>query len=184
MEPILDLTYGKGKFWNRLRELDVTRNDLHPLKGDVSEDFTATCWPDRSWPTVVFDPPYSLRGAKSDEDFEDAYGLDRYRSHAEMRESIEAGTREACRISSRWVLVKTQDQVSSYYLQSLTTWVINAALDSNARLVDSMHLLGGREQPKDRSQVRVRRGYSTMLVFKVKRPVKVKPEQLQLETSS
>lgn len=164
-DPVLDLTYGQGLFWTDLEHLDVVANDLDPTKGDEHRDFTATGWPARSFGTVVFDPPYRLGGTPSTPDFDDRYGLETYRSHAEMREMIEAGTTEAVRLAGDFVIVKCQDHVSSGRLQPLTTWVTNAATEAGAVLVDSLHVIGGRAQPSGRRQVRARHGYSTALIF-------------------
>lgn len=165
---ILDLTYGKGSFWSKLPDLHVAKNDLHPDKGDFHHDFTN--FPDDLgfWTSVVFDPPYRLGGTPSTPDFDDAYGLEEYRSPADVRSLIEGGTREACRLSVCHVLVKTQDHVSSGRLQPLTSWVIEAAQSTGAVLVDSLHVVAGRKQPPGRTQRRARHGYSTMLIFEVK----------------
>jgi len=167
-EPVLDLTYGKGRFWTLLPDLDVVGNDLDPTKGTVHHDFTATPWPTGSWSTVVLDPPYRLGGTPTTPDFDDAYGLTA-RSATEVRDLIVAGTCEACRLAHHTVIVKIQDHTSSGVLQPLSTWVINAATLAGARLVDSLHVVGGRAQPSGRRQQRARHGYSTALVFTPRR---------------
>lgn len=167
VNPVLDLTYGLGSFWSdpALDLVDVVANDLDENKGEISRDFRATGLDAGFFGTVVFDPPYAIRGASSKPEFEDRYGLDRYRTKAEIEALIREGTAEAVRLARRFVLVKVQDHVSSGRLQPLTYWATDAALDAGARLVDSMHVLGGRAQPSGRRQIRARHGYSTLLVF-------------------
>jgi hypothetical protein len=168
--PILDLTYGKGNFWTLLPDAKIYSNDLDEnLETDYAEDFTSTPWAGNSWGTVVFDPPYRLGGTPTTPEFDLAYGINEYRTKADVKALIEQGTREACRIAGKYALVKVQDHVSSGVLQPQTTWVINAA-PPDAVLVDSLHVIGGRPQPEGRSQKRARHGYSTLLVFTKKRP--------------
>lgn len=167
---ILDLTYGKGNFWSLLPDTRVHSNDLADwIDTDYSEDFTSTSFAGNSFDTVVFDPPYRLGGTPTTPDFDDAYGINEYRTKADVKALIEQGTREACRIAGKFALVKVQDHVSSGVLQPQTTWVINAA-PPDAVLVDTLHVIGGRAQPAGTSQKRARHGYSTLLVFTKKRP--------------
>ncbi len=172
LDPILDLTYGKGNFWSLLPDTRVYSNDLDPnIETDFTVDFTSTLWAGNSWGSVVFDPPYRLGGTPSTPDFDNAYGINEYRTKADVKALIEQGTREACRIASSHVLVKVQDHVSSGVLQPQTTWVINAATP-DVVLVDTLHVIGGRPQPEGRTQKRARHGYSTLLVFTKKRPAR------------
>lgn len=167
-EPVLDMTYGEGKFWKGLGPLQVIGNDLNPSKGDVHFDFRRMPDGDRSYPTVVFDPPYRLGGTPSTPDFDSRYGLDEYRGMDEMEALIRAGTAEAVRIADHFAIIKVQDHVSSTDLRPLTTWVIEEAHRSaRVRLADSLHVVGGRAQPKGRAQKRARHGYSTALVFRI-----------------
>ena len=165
-EPVLDLTWGLGSFWTKLPGLAVVGNDADPRKGEIHHDFTAMPAPDNCAATTVFDPPYRLGGTPSTDRFDDAYGLDRYRTRAEMRAMIMTGTTEALRLASDFTLVKVQDHVSSGVLQPLTSWVITAAEATGATLLDSLHVIGGRAQPNGTSQRRARHRYSTLLVFR------------------
>ncbi len=165
VDPILDLTYGRGRFWTALPTLDVLGNDLDPTKGTVHHPFQSFPADDDTFGSVVFDPPYRIGGTPSTPNFDDAYGLDRVMSIDYVRQMIEDGTTEATRLASSFVLVKIQDHVSSGALRPLTAWTIQAAEAAGARLVDSLHVVGGRAQPAGRRQVRARHGYSTLLVF-------------------
>lgn len=171
-DPILDLTYGKGNFWSLLPDTRVYSNDLAAdIESEYSEDCTSTPWAGNEWGTVVFDPPYRLGGTPTTPDFDNAYGINEYRTKADVKALIEQGTREACRIAGAFALVKVQDHVSSGVLQPQTAWVVNAA-PPDAMLVDTLHVIGGRPQPEGRSQKRARHGYSTLLVFTKKRPAR------------
>lgn len=168
--PVLDLTYGKGNFWTLLPTIGVWANDLDPmLDTHFCEDFTDTPWADRTWGATVLDPPYRMGGTPSTPDFDDAYGINEYRTHAQIRKLIEDGTREACRISAGLTMVKVQDHVSSGVVQPQVNWVINAAAPYS-KFVDSLHVIGGRGQPEGRKQKRARHGYSTLVVLMRKRP--------------
>lgn len=169
-EPVLDLTFGLGAFWNLLPDLDVTGNDIDPARGEYREDFQSTGWETGSWPTAVLDPPYRLGGTPSTPSFDAAYGIDVRRSSSEVESLIRRGTTEAVRVSSEHALVKVQDHISSGVLQPLTHWVCEAATEGGGRLVDSLHVVGGRAQPGGTRQVRARHGYSTLLVFETKKP--------------
>lgn len=172
VDPILDLTYGKGNFWSLLPDIAVWTNDLDPrIETDFSEDFTSTPWEDRAWGATVLDPPYRMGGTPSTPDFDDAYGINEYRTHAQIRKLIEQGTREACRISANLTMIKVQDHVSSGVVQPQVNWVINAAAPYS-KFVDSLHVIGGRPQSDGRKQKRARHGYSTLLVFTRKRPAR------------
>jgi len=162
---ILDLTYGKGAFWKTLPDLDVLGNDLDTSKGAIHFDFRAMPMPDSTFETVVFDPPYRAGGTPTTAAFDDAYGLDRVMSPSYVEGLIREGAAEAVRLARSFVLVKLQDHVSSGRLQPLSSWAIEAATEAGARLVDSLHVIGGRAQPKGTRQVRARHGYSTLLVF-------------------
>ena len=164
-EPILDLTYGKGAFWKTLPDLDILGNDLDPAKGTLHYDFRDFPAPADLFETVVFDPPYRAGGTPTTSAFDDAYGLDRVMSPSYVEGLIREGTAEAVRLAQSFVLVKLQDHVSSGRLQPLSSWAIEAATEAGARLVDSLHVIGGRPQPKGTRQVRARHGYSTLLVF-------------------
>jgi hypothetical protein len=172
--PVLDLTWGRGRFWRHLDldDLDVRGNDWDErLACEYHDDFRATRWPDNQWPTVVFDPPYRHGGTPSTADFDDRYGLSEYRSPTDLRALAADGLTEALRIASEIVLFKTQDHVSSGVLQPLVAEGIEVASQHGAVLLDSLHVLGGRAQPSGRRQVRARHSYSTLLVFKPPRTI-------------
>lgn len=62
---ILDMTYGNGVFWRRVRtgRYNVTKNDQDSDRGDVHYDFRhlPASW-NETYDAVVFDPPYLYTG--------------------------------------------------------------------------------------------------------------------------
>lgn len=169
-DTVLDLTYGKGKFWTEVRPPGLITNDVDTSTlAAYNEDFRATGWPTGWVDYVVFDPPYRLGGTASVPAFDEAYGLAvAWRSRDAVRSLIVEGTQEAVRLARRLVLVKVQDQVNGGRVHSQVTWVINAAEQVGGRFVDSLHVVGGRGQPSGRRQVRARHGYSTLVVLEVR----------------
>ena len=173
--PVLDATHGLGRFWSVHRPDDLTTMDLDPGRaGSVVGDFTALPFADRSFASVVLDPPYKLNGtstgrgaAASDRDYGVA-GADWSRLSWQDRHAlIRAGIGEAARVARRVVLVKCQDQVCSGRVRWQTREFADHAESLGCRLVDQLHLGGMREQPAGRRQVHARRNYSTLLVLAV-----------------
>lgn len=172
-DPVLDLTYGKGRFWNESRPLDLATNDAdESTDATYHEDFTATGWVDDGFGAVVFDPPYKLNGtskprgpATSDVD----YGVaGDYMPMRERHKLMRDGLAEAIRITrpGGFVLTKCQDQVSSGQVRWQTRMLEAVAKRHGCKLVDELHVRGYRQQPPGRSQKHARRDYSTLLVFK------------------
>lgn len=108
---VLDVTYGRGMWWRRTRPEGLVTHDL-TLDG---VDFRHLPHPDASFDTVCFDPPYVPRHGDSeptmarDADFRDRFGLTEPRTERQLRTLINDGLAEAARVSSCWVLVKSND---------------------------------------------------------------------------
>lgn len=171
---VIDLTYGEGKFWTRFRpdEERFVTNDLHK-PAELRLDFCDTRLDAERYDAVVFDPPYKLAGrrdtfdaAKGAQSMDSRYGTGgSYVPIGRTAELIDCGTREACRISRRFVLVKCMDQVASGRIHWQTDDVTATAKSCGFRKLDSLILPGGRKQSPKRRQVHARRNYSTLLVF-------------------
>lgn len=173
---VLDLTYGKGRFWTRHKPNLLYTNDLDPdTNADHHEDFTNTPWRSDRFDTVVFDPPYKLNGTGGSHASDQGYGVaGPYKSPEDKMILIYKGCREGLRLARRFLLVKCQDQVVSGAVRWQTHEVTQAVHEMNlngkyANLVDKLHVQGYRAQPPGRRQVHARRDYSTLLVFEVKR---------------
>lgn len=167
--PILDATYGLGRWWKLVNPETLTGCDLDPQKSPVgyAVDFTQTPWSDNSFDSVVFDPPYKLNGTSQGFGNDESYGVgnDKYVSIKERHNLITAGMTELARITSRTLVVKCQDQVSSGKVQWQTRIFADHGEKIGLTLVDALHVLGHRQQPPGRRQHHARRDYSTALVF-------------------
>ena len=166
---VLDLTVGpEAGFWRRWRPPGLVTNDIDPdVAADHHHDARALPFGDRSFDTVVFDPPYKLNGTGGSHESDARYGV--ATGYVPARERIALlldGTTEALRLARRFVLVKCQDQISSskYHPQTFLVW--ERAMSLGAELVDMLHVPGLREQPAGTSQRHSRRNYSTLLVLR------------------
>ncbi|HZO25091.1 MAG TPA: hypothetical protein VFH48_03750 [Chloroflexota bacterium] len=122
----LDLTYAHRGFWRDPLPpgLTVTSNNVDPASAaDLHLDFTATGLPDAAYDLVVLDPPHIANGG--------ARGIMAMRygtvkGLAALRELIEAGAREAWRVSRVGILVKVADYAHQGRHQQLSRWVEGA----------------------------------------------------------
>lgn len=179
-DEVIDLTYGRGVWWQKFTPAYLVSNDLRTDAG-LNEDFRATSHADRSFDVVAYDPPYvSIGGRKGSAmaELHDRFGLiDAPRSPAQLQaEVINPGLTEAARISRRIVLVKCQDYISSGRLWPGTHLTLTHALSIGLELVDRFeHVAGVRPQPTvnpdgtPRRQVHARRNLSTLFVLGVGR---------------
>lgn len=167
-----DVTYGGGKFWTVRRPKLLVASDANPAKSPIGVpvDYTALPWPDRFFDDIVFDPPYKLNGTSTGRGpsaSDESYGVDRsYRPWKEVHADIRAGIDETvrCLHPGGHLLIKCQDQVSSGRVRWQTREFADHAESLGLRLVDSLILPGGTEQPAGRRQVHARHNYSTLLV--------------------
>lgn len=167
---VLDLTYATGRFWRKHRPFFLVTNDIDvEMDADRHLDATCTGLEAKSFDTVVFDPPYKLNGTstgKGPAASDVGYGVGGpYVTAAGRHGLLVDGTVEALRLARRFVLVKCMDQICSGSYHPQTFIAYQAAVATGARLVDQLHVLGGRAQPNGRRQVHARRNYSTLLVF-------------------
>jgi hypothetical protein len=121
VRSVLDLTYGNGTFWNWDVCNICPKLFLHPLS-EFTPDFRNTLISSRKFQCVVFDPPFTANGP-SEQSHNARYGSDRSQSGTpqnihEVRTLLAQGLLEAMRISSKWVLLKTQDVIESGKLHS------------------------------------------------------------------
>lgn len=178
---VLDPTYGYGKFWTVWQPETFTASDLNPDKSPYGNgtpvDFTEMPWDEEVFDTVVLDPPYKLNGTSTGEGpsaADERYGVDTYMPIDDRHQLIYDGIDECLQVlkTGGYLLVKCQDQVASGRVHWQTVMFTAHAEFAGCRLVDMLHLVGGRKQPAGRRQVHARRNYSTMLVLKKEAHVK------------
>lgn len=171
-EPVLDLSYGDGKFWTDYRPERLVTNDLDPDKQAEHR------WDVRSRPVppewlaafgaVVWDGPYRLSGTQGSgrAGFDGRYGLGVEYSHWRDKLAVlEDGTRAAvlCTRPGGVTLVKCQDQVSGGQKRWQTRVLADAGEQHGARLMDMLHLV---RKPRSGAVKHASSNYSTLLVFK------------------
>jgi len=179
----LDATYKHGRCWSLWRPADLTTNDLDPAYGEHHYDFRALpSWWHGQFDVVTYDPPYKLAGSprlQLDADF----GVDRYMPYAE-RHALMVDGLIGCAAALRpkgILLAKCADQISCGKLHTQSVTLINAGREAGLDLIDVLHLVGTRTQPRPQ-QVHARRNHSTMLVFQRQgrrtRPISVQESAL------
>lgn len=168
---VCDVTYGEGKWWERYRPDRLVAHDLVKLDG---VDFRDLPEADDTYDTVCFDPPYVTSGTASldpgPRTFRERYGIDResaYGGEDELRQLIAGGLAEACRVSSRWVLVKCMEFTSSRRFHDMPTDVVGFARACGWEVWDRIvhHTGSGPGGHNIFTPVRARRHHSYLIVF-------------------
>lgn len=188
---VVDMTYGRGKFWTCYSPARLVGHDL--ITDGV--DFRQLPEGDGTVDVAVFDPPYispggrttstldgrvsrttsSLDGRSGGGDFNERYGLaDTPATPAELAELIAQGIKEATRVLAPKgrLMVKCMDYVSSGGLFLGRHHVVTTALGLGLRQVDEfVHHSGTGPQPTEnpdgtpRRQIHSRRAHSFLCVF-------------------
>lgn len=166
---VLDVTYGRGMWWQRFRPEPFASHDL-AVDG---VDFRHLPHPDRSWDTVCFDPPYVPRQGGSDatmgrdQDFRDRFGLADSRSRSELDQLIDDGLVECARVMDRWLLVKCCDYTNGRQFHLGHVRVIEASIRAGLHVHDLIvHAAGtGPGGGQIRTVKRARRAHSYLLVL-------------------
>lgn len=172
-DRVIDVTYGRGRFWTKYRPARLVAHDLK-LDG---VDFRYLPHPDASFDVHVIDGPYKLNGTADLGDFDEAYGIDVPADWQERHQLIADGMTEGARVLAVGgrMLVKCQAQVCS----GAVRWqddIFTAHGESLGLVkVDRFDLIGkGRPQPmkpsarypNGREQRHAHGRPSTLLVFK------------------
>lgn len=145
----VDLTHGAGRFWAPPAPpgLTLATNNLDPsAPTDLHVDFAATGLADAAYDLAIWDPPHLPHLAPT------SFMARRYgtvRSTAGFREMIDAGAREAWRISSVGIIVKLADFPNGGAYLPLTSWAYDALGVSPCYV---MHTVG-RPSPRPRGEV-------------------------------
>lgn len=171
---VLDVTYGRGRWWTRWRPTELITNDINPeIDTDYSRDFRdlePLAHAYGGFEGVAYDPPYKLNGTPALAGFDEAYGIEVPTRWQDRVELILEGLDECLRVvrPGGFVYAKCQDQVVSGQMVWQTLLLSNRAYNHQhgARLVDRFDMLGGtRPQPEGRSQKHARGRGSTLLIF-------------------
>jgi hypothetical protein len=166
---VLDVTYGRGKWWDLCRPDPFAWHDL-ALDGIDCRSLPEL---DSTWDTVAFDPPYVEAGTPSKSlagagDFFDRYGVGCGRRLGAVLELIAAGTREACRVARSFVLVKCMEYVAGSKFNDGPTVATLAAMEAGWTKHDQIvHWSGGGIGGAHRTYevLRAARAHSYLLVF-------------------
>ncbi len=165
----LDMTYGRGTFWNDYRPARLITNDLGQGTPHLRFDMAGRApFRDDTFDVTVCDPPYKLNGTP-DPGIDTRYGVEQVTTRQERHRLMHAALDEAIRVTKPGglVLYKCQDQVNSGRIWWQTRMIAEHAELYGARHRDSLMYVGGRPQPEGRSQQHARRNYSTLLVLEV-----------------
>lgn len=162
---VLDPTWGRGLFWTKFEPERLTRHDL--LLDGI--DFRDLPYPDGTFETVVYDPPYKLNGTPALGDHDNRYGVDVPATWQGRMRSILEGAAECARVvaPTGHLLVKVMDQVCSGEIRWQTDEVTKTVEPRGFRKIDRLDFLGGgRPQPPGRRQLHAHSRPSSLLVFR------------------
>lgn len=161
---VLDATYGEGNFWTVWRPERLTTMDRYK-PADVRADFSDPPFPELSFDSVVFDPPYKLSGTPALGQFDDRYGIG-IATPARLRMAlILDGVYSCATLARRYLLVKCQDQVVSGKVTWQTDEIMRELYAEGAwEKVDRFDFIYT-PRPQRGRQVHARRNTSTLLVF-------------------
>jgi hypothetical protein len=158
-DPVLDVTYGNGAFWvGSSRE--VVGLDILPERAkDHTADFRNLPFPDGSYPTVVYDPPFHPFVRSHAEARFSGLG----RNEKELRVEYERGLRECWRVTSRHLLVKCQGFIHNHAPQWMPLWTIGICGEPFEWLIVWRHgkIVSGRWK----SNNSLRRNHADYLLF-------------------
>lgn len=166
----IDLTYGKGKFWDGTAHVAVTGLDLNAERNpDIVADFTATGLPDTGYDVAIFDPPYQWDMGRGKPSVMGAQ-FSTYASEDDARAAVQMGTIEAMRLARLGIIVKVQNYIHASRLVHMTRWVEDAL---PYPLYDELHLKQAAKlaDPKWTRQLSVWRNHTTFLVFRKDGPI-------------
>lgn len=141
----LDVTYGRGKWWDIVRPPQLAWHDIDTLHGGDGVSYLALPEDDGSIDVVAYDPPYAPHGGLDTSGIPDH--LDRYgrdvagMAVAAVQADIEGGLAESCRVARMFVLVKCCDYVWSDKLRMGTFWTLQAIEALGMTVVDRAQLV-------------------------------------------
>jgi hypothetical protein len=118
--PILDLTYGNGGFWKGSTR-QVEGCDINPKRAkDHCCSFLDLPFKGGSYEMVCFDPPFHPDVGTIEAERFGTLG----KTPATLKAFFQQGLREAWRVSSKYVLVKSQDYIHSGKPLWMPLWAV------------------------------------------------------------
>lgn len=166
---VMDVTYGRGKWWDQWRPASLIAHDL-ALDG---VDFRALPEADRSVDVVCYDPPYIPQGGydtSTERAFTDGFGLTS-RSRSDLWELMESGLAECARVAGKWVLAKCCDFTNGGSFHLGHVQMIRFGETAGLRVHDLLvhHTGSGPGGHNIFTQQRARRHHSYLIVFEARR---------------
>lgn len=163
---VLDVTYGRGRWWTRWKPQQFTGHDLDT----DGVDFTNLPYADRSWGTVCYDPPYIIVGGRESstrKDFQAGFGINQPRKQSDLDALVLAGLAETARVAQDYLLVKCMDYVATATFTPMTYRIFDAATAIGLHLHDEIihHAGSGPGGHNIVTPKRARRHHSKLLVF-------------------
>ena len=123
---VIDMTWGRGMFWRDNTSVAVTGVDIRPHGApSLVADFRRLPFADGSFDVAVFDPPYLTDVARHGTS-KMARRFGSYATLDDLQAAVQAGAREAWRVSRLGVIVKVQDYCHASRLVRMTRWVEDA----------------------------------------------------------
>lgn len=122
---VCDLTWGSGSFWRGSdADVAVTGIDINPDRArDICADFTNLHMvADGAYDVAVFDPPYLANVSKSNPGLM-GRRFGSYDSVDDVRAAVQAGCREAWRVSRIGCIVKVANHTHGSRSVRMTRWV-------------------------------------------------------------
>lgn len=174
-DDVLDMTYGRGKFWTHYRPEKLTTNDLDPdSEATFHHDFRRLPWSDGTFDVAVFDPPYISPGGRDTstvEDFNDRYGLtEAPQTTDQLKGMIESGISEGARVlrPKGRLFVKCMDYQEGSTFHTMRQFVCLAAgnVGHLVQVDEFVHYSGTGPQPSGRRQHVSRRAHSFLCIFR------------------
>ena len=124
-QTVLDATYGNGNFWYGAQP--TIRGDILPARApDCVLDYRALPFRDRTVDVVIFDPPYQPQTTRQSAGKTETRFTHLTRGIDSVRESVQAGAREALRVGRLGCIVKVQDYIHSHKPVWMSKWVWDA----------------------------------------------------------
>ena len=180
-DTIADVTYGKGVFWRKMPDADVTGSDLITVP-ERPYDFRNLPYADNQFDIAVLDPPYIHSPGQhvTDSRYQNK-ATTRGMLHADIRQLYVDGMRECARIARRQVWVKCKDQVQSGLQRWAHCEMLADALSLGLFGRDLFILLAQSQTPSGRWKVQhhARKPHSYLWVFE--HPSKSNQAQLKRE---